>query len=103
MFQIPDCKNLHLSSFGLASKIHNYLKKLLKSYSSLFQLHVHMRTDVCHIPQPYSVAKQIKCRNKCESQLSYVSGVKVTQLCPTLCDSMDYTVDGILMPEYWSG
>ena len=29
--------------------------------------------------------------------------VKVTQLCPTLCDLMDYTVHGILQPEYWSG
>ena len=27
--------------------------------------------------------------------------VKVVQLCPTLCDPMDYT--GILRPEYWSG
>ena len=29
--------------------------------------------------------------------------VKVTQLCLTLCDPMDYTVHGILQPEYWSG
>ena len=29
--------------------------------------------------------------------------VKVTQSCPILCDSMDYTVHGILQPEYWSG
>ena len=30
--------------------------------------------------------------------------VKVTQLCLTLCDLMDYTVHGILQarPEYWS-
>ena len=25
---------------------------------------------------------------------------KVAQLCPTLCDSMDYTVHGILQAEY---
>ena len=29
--------------------------------------------------------------------------VKVTQLCPTLCESVDYTVRGISRPEYWSG
>ena len=29
--------------------------------------------------------------------------VKVAQLCPTLCYPMDYTVHGILRPEYWSG
>ena len=32
--------------------------------------------------------------------------MKVTQLCPTLCDPMDYAVHGILqarIPEYWSG
>ena len=28
--------------------------------------------------------------------------VKVTQLCPTLWDSMDYAVHGILRAEYWS-
>ena len=28
--------------------------------------------------------------------------VKVSQLCPTLCDLMDYTVHRILRPEYWS-
>ena len=29
--------------------------------------------------------------------------VKVAQLCPTLCDPMDYTVHGFSRPEYWSG
>ena len=29
--------------------------------------------------------------------------VKVAQSCPTLCNPMDYTVHGILQPEYWSG
>ena len=29
--------------------------------------------------------------------------VKVTQLCITLCDPMDYTVHRILRPECWSG
>ena len=29
--------------------------------------------------------------------------VKVAQLCPTLCDPMDYTVHGILQTKYWSG
>ena len=29
--------------------------------------------------------------------------VKVAQLCWTLCNPMDYTVHGILRPEYWSG
>ena len=29
--------------------------------------------------------------------------VKVSQSCLTLCDPMDYTVHGILQPEYWSG
>ena len=29
--------------------------------------------------------------------------MKVTQLCPTLCESVDYTVRGISRPEYWSG
>ena len=29
--------------------------------------------------------------------------VKVTQLCPTLCDPMDYTVQGILQARHWSG
>ena len=29
--------------------------------------------------------------------------VKVAQLCLTLCYPMDYTVHGILRPEYWSG
>ena len=28
--------------------------------------------------------------------LDFISKVKVTQLCPTLCDPMDYTVHGIL-------
>ena len=28
--------------------------------------------------------------------------LKVTQLCPTLCDHMDYIVHGILQAEYWS-
>ena len=27
----------------------------------------------------------------------------VTQSCPILCDPMDYTVNGIPGPEYWSG
>ena len=26
-----------------------------------------------------------------------------TQSCPTLCNPVDYTVHGILQPEYWSG
>ena len=36
--------------------------------------------------------------------LTLVVKVKVTQLCLTLCDLMDYTVHGILQarPEYWS-
>ena len=29
--------------------------------------------------------------------------MKVAQSCSTLCDPMDYTVHGILQPEYWSG
>ena len=29
--------------------------------------------------------------------------VKVTQLCPTLCEPVDYTVHAISRPEYWSG
>ena len=29
--------------------------------------------------------------------------VKVTQLCLTLCNPMDYTDHGILQPQYWSG
>ena len=29
--------------------------------------------------------------------------VKVTQLCPTPCDHMDYTVLGISRIEYWRG
>ena len=33
----------------------------------------------------------------------YESEVKVAQLCPTLCDPMDYTVHGILQPVYWRG
>ena len=38
----------------------------------------------------------------------YMSGfvlgaVKVVQSCPTICDSMDYTVHGILQARYWSG
>ena len=42
------------------------------------------------------------CRNQmmfCESWLSFLDGacdLKVTQLCLTLCDPMDYTVHGIL-------
>ena len=31
------------------------------------------------------------------------SEVKVAQSCLTLCNPMDYTVHGILRPEYWSG
>ena len=31
------------------------------------------------------------------------SEVKVIQSCLTLCNSMDYTVQRILQPEYWSG
>ena len=29
--------------------------------------------------------------------------VNVAQFCLTLCDPIDYTVHGILQPEYWSG
>ena len=29
--------------------------------------------------------------------------VKVSRSCPILCDTMDYTVHGILQEEYWSG
>ena len=29
--------------------------------------------------------------------------MQVAQSCLTLCDTMDYTVPGILWPEYWSG
>ena len=29
--------------------------------------------------------------------------VKITQLCPTLYEPMDYTVHGILTPVFWSG
>ena len=29
--------------------------------------------------------------------------VKVAQLCLTLCDPMDYTVQGFSRPEYWRG
>ena len=29
--------------------------------------------------------------------------VKVTQSCPTLCDSIDYTVMEFSRPEHWSG
>ena len=29
--------------------------------------------------------------------------VKVTQLCPTLCDPMDYLSMEFSRPEYWSG
>ena len=41
------------------------------------------------------------------TRLAGVSGsnvnMKVAQSCPTLCNSMDCTVPGILQPEYWSG
>ena len=33
----------------------------------------------------------------------YVSCVKVTQLCPTLCDPMEYKSMEFSRPEYWSG
>ena len=33
---------------------------------------------------------------------AHVSGVKVTQSCPTLCDPMDYTLE-FSRPEYWNG
>ena len=29
--------------------------------------------------------------------------VKVTPWCPTLCDTMDSTIHGILQARYWSG
>ena len=29
-------------------------------------------------------------------EIRHVSGVKVTQSCPTLCDPLDYTVHGVL-------
>ena len=29
--------------------------------------------------------------------------VKVAQLCPTLCDPMDYTIHEFSRPDYWSG
>ena len=32
----------------------------------------------------------------CDPQASYLIFLKVAQLCPTLCDPMDYTVHGIL-------
>ena len=38
--------------------------------------------------------KAFDCVNKC---------VKVIQSCPTLCNLMDFTVHGILQPEYWNG
>ena len=28
---------------------------------------------------------------------------EVTQLCPALCNPVDYRVNGILQAEYWSG
>ena len=33
----------------------------------------------------------------------YVNCVKVTQLCPTLCDPMEYKSVEFSRPEYWSG
>ena len=36
------------------------------------------------------------CHFPCESPLLFGSEVKVAQLCPTLCDPMDYTVHEIL-------
>ena len=51
-----------------------------------------------HIPtQPQSY-----CLGYSQVDLVVVK-VKVTQLCPAVCNPMDYTVHGILRPEYWSG
>ena len=36
-------------------------------------------------------------------QYTFASAAKSLQSCLTLCDSMDYTVHGILRLEYWSG
>ena len=47
------------------------------------------RRNVSHPPKNLQIVNEVS--------------VKVTQLCPTLCDPMDYTVHGILHPEYWDG
>ena len=42
----------------------------------------------------YNQTVRVKCDLNGESPMKVK--VKVAQLCPTLCDSMDYTVHGIL-------
>ena len=44
------------------------------------------------LPKLYSQDRILSCRH-----------VKDVQLCLTPCDPMDYTVQGILQAEYWSG
>ena len=39
----------------------------------------------------------------CRKCKEIIVEVKVAQVCSTLCNPMDYTVHGILQPEYWSG
>ena len=47
------------------------------------------RRNVSHPPKNLQIVNEVS--------------VKVTQLCPTLCDPMDYTVHGIFQARYWSG
>ena len=52
-----------------------------------------------HIPQTIYISLFSAATVVFESEVK----VKVTQSCLTLCDPMNYTVHGILQPEYWSG
>ena len=52
---------------------------------------------MCRSQRPW-LLNSLHSTSSCDSKW-----VKVIQLCPTVCGLMDYTVHGILQPEYWSG
>ena len=55
-----------------------------------------IRKGQCSSQSPRRVPKNVLTIGQLHSSPMLVSEVKVTQSCPTLCDSMDYTVHGIL-------
>ena len=54
------------------------------------------------VPESTEAFKSLTKQNN-NNKIPTLLKVKVTQLCPTLCNPMNYAVHGILGPEYWSG
>ena len=93
--QLPELAQAHVHRVGIAIQPFHPLSSPSPSAFNLSQNQVFSDPSVLRIRWPKYWSFSISPSDEYLGLISFRK-VKVTQSCPTLCDSMDYTVHGIL-------